>query len=204
MGIVPIYRKRSEQRGDLQVFCYAVVDAEFAAEASRYKWQVNQWGYPMCGGAQQNGERVQSLHQLVWVLAGRDLPEMPLSIDHIDQNKFNCQLGNLRVAGKGLQASNAGVRKDNTSGYKCVFSNPSGMWSAICRLNGKAQFLGSFHTREGAAREANDFYREHHPGAAPPNPTVKFMPGWIATRHFIERRDRPQAKHRKRKTATLK
>lgn len=189
MALIPVYRKRSKQRGDVEVVCYATVDDAFAAQASRRKWYLNKWGYAL-GATAVNGIKVSSLHLLVWVLSGRSRPKKPLTIDHADQDKMNCRASNLRVANKTLQAANAGRRKDNTTGYKGVFRCPNrgGMFSAICRQDGKLTFLGNFYTPEGAAREVNDFYREHHPDALPPNPTVKFMPGWVATRHHAQRR----------------
>ena len=89
-------------------------------------------------------------------------------VDHIDGNKQNNCLSNLRWATRAENMRNKKKRKDNTSDYTGVsFHKASGKWRAQIYVNGKNKHLGSFHTKEEAAavyeeaaKEAfGEFYR---------------------------------------------
>jgi len=53
------------------------------------------------------------MHQMVWRLAGRDKPEHPLTIDHINRDPSDNRLENLRIATQTLQNYNTKSRERN-------------------------------------------------------------------------------------------
>lgn len=73
-------------------------------------------------------------------------------VDHINGNKIDNRLCNLRIATTSQNTWNAGKRKRNTSGYKGVtWSKSSNKWQAQMGFHGKKVFLGLFHTAEEAS-----------------------------------------------------
>ena len=177
MRELPVYQGKGDQK---RFVGFAVVDDEFYDGLALYSWSVMGWGYPV--------STLGLLHRVVWAMSGRELPEKPLSLDHIDLNKMNAQVHNLRVADKTLQAAHNPLRKDNTSGFKGVSRRfVNGVldgWLAMTRINGKQRNIGVFASAEAAAREVNYQYMRHHPGAAIPNPTVHVPSNYVPRRQF--------------------
>ena len=59
------------------------------------------------------------LHRIIWLYAYGYLPEH--QIDHINRNKCDNRLENLREATRSCNVRNTGLRSDNTSGIKGVY-----------------------------------------------------------------------------------
>lgn len=88
-------------------------------------------------------------HRLVWLVEHGYLPD--LDIDHIDRNKSNNKIHNLRLATRQKNMLNTEKPKSNTSGYKGVgYDKKEGKWRAYIRVNYKSVFLGYSETPEGA------------------------------------------------------
>lgn len=97
--------------------------------------------------------RSRRAHRVIWKLVTNG---DPAEIDHIDGNRANNRLANLRAALPVDNATNRKNRSDNTSGKIGVgFSSKTGKWRARIRLHGKRHNLGEFDTLEDAiaARE---------------------------------------------------
>lgn len=80
-----------------------------------------------------------------------------MGIDHIDGNKTNNAIHNLRLATASQNLMNTGLRSDNRSGVKGVsFVQRLQKYTASIRKNGKIVFLGNFARMEDAvaARKA--------------------------------------------------
>jgi hypothetical protein len=91
-------------------------------------------------------------HRLVFLMFHDYLPT---EIDHIDGNKANNSIENLRVATSSQNNHNKRKVKNNTSGLKGVdFRKAHGKWRARIVTNGKQKHLGYF----GSAEEAHDAY----------------------------------------------
>jgi len=91
-------------------------------------------------------------HRLIWkYLCGKDPKEF---IDHIDGNKINNNIKNLREATKQQNNHNRGPSKNNKLGIKGV-SKSRNKYTAEIFINGKKKHLGMFFTIEEArlARE---------------------------------------------------
>ncbi len=75
-------------------------------------------------------------------------------VDHINGDKRDNRIANLREATNAQNAANSPRRKDNTSGFKGVRpARTAGKWWANIYVNGKIKYLGTFDTPE-AAHEA--------------------------------------------------
>ena len=74
-------------------------------------------------------------------------------VDHIDRNRLNNELGNLREVTKRENALNSGMSSNNTSGFRGVYwSKKSQKWQASIQSEGKLRHLGYFDCKEEAAR----------------------------------------------------
>lgn len=92
--------------------------------------------------------RMYRNHQLVYLMHHGFIPPF---IDHIDGNKLNNKIDNLRETDKGKNNYNAMRRKDNTSGFKGVSLNKrTGKWYGYIMYQRKHIHLGSFKTPEDA------------------------------------------------------
>ena len=90
-------------------------------------------------------------HRLVWFWYHHEWPRG--NIDHIDGNRRNNVLTNLRVAEYCQNSWNRGKSKVNTSGFKGVFFHKAtGKWQASIRARGKQYHLKLYLTPEAAHR----------------------------------------------------
>ena len=91
----------------------------------------------------------------------------PVGVDHIDGDRRNNRLSNLREADHAENALNRKVRSDNTSGAAGVWSLKRGGWRARIKRAGIISDLGTFATKEAAiaARKAAEmrlgFHQNH-------------------------------------------
>lgn len=97
-------------------------------------------------------------HRLAWFYHYGEWPsdETP-QIDHINGNRADNRIANLRLVTDGQNSRNQKVRSTNTSGRTGVqFHKPRGKWMAVIRNNGKYECLGYYAKFEDAvkAREA--------------------------------------------------
>lgn len=104
-------------------------------------------------------------HRIAWYLhTGTDPGTM--SIDHIDGNRSNNCISNLRLATAAQNAQNSKKPiSAKTSKYKGVSWYPRlAKWQANIRINGKSIYLGYFYTEEEAflayCRAAEQHYGE--------------------------------------------
>jgi hypothetical protein len=89
--------------------------------------------------------------RLVWVwYYGQDPGDN--EIDHIDGDRSNDRIENLRLATRAQQQWNIGVTKKNSSGMKGVsFYKRLGLWRADIRVEGRQKNLGYFKNKADAA-----------------------------------------------------
>lgn len=100
-------------------------------------------------------------HRLAWLYCFREWPEQ--FIDHINGNRQDNRLDNLREATKTQNSYNTKVHKDNGTGVKGVYYNKANNnYRAQIRYNGKTISLGSFKTIEEASEVYNKKAIEIH------------------------------------------
>ena len=84
-------------------------------------------------------------HRLIWWYVYGE--EAPSDIDHIDGNRSNNKLSNLRLANKQQNQANARLRRDNSSGYRGIIWNKREQkFIANIRIDGVLHYLGRFDT----------------------------------------------------------
>jgi hypothetical protein len=92
------------------------------------------------------------IHRLVG-LAFIPNPENKPCIDHIDNNKLNNNVDNLRWATFTENNQNMKLSKNNTSGFKGVsFCKRSNKWQSSITINNKRIYLGYFENKEDAIK----------------------------------------------------
>lgn len=99
------------------------------------------------------------LHRLIYAYHYGYLPKF---IDHIDRDKTNNRIKNLRGTEKKQNNTvNSVARSDNTSGYKGVtWHKSSKKWHSSIFKDGKRHYLGVFNDIKEAAKIYNDKARE--------------------------------------------
>ena len=80
-------------------------------------------------------------HRVVWAMTYGDWPDV---IDHIDGDRLNNTISNLRSTDFAGNAKNAKLRKDSVSGRVGVYRRRNGVWSARIQADGREIHLGSF------------------------------------------------------------
>jgi hypothetical protein len=87
---------------------------------------------------------------------------MPKEIDHINGNRSDNRLCNLREATRQQNLRNQKMQKTNTSGFKCVsFAANVGKWRARCRDGVSSVHIGYFHTAEEASAAYEKYAQEN-------------------------------------------
>lgn len=103
-------------------------------------------------------------HRLAWLYVYGHFPKKHL--DHINRDRTDNKITNLRLADDALNSKNQSIYKNNISGYHGVTKHGK-RWRARININGKKIHLGVFDTIEEAAncrREAElklGFHESH-------------------------------------------
>lgn len=86
-------------------------------------------------------------HHAIWIIFNGSIPN-GMQIDHVDGDKMNNRIANLRLASASENSMNIGVRKDNKAGVK-------GLWkdSGRNRWCGQVMVAGKAHYKNSVRRE---------------------------------------------------
>jgi len=96
------------------------------------------------------GGAPKSAHRIAWALTHHEWPVRGW-IDHVNGDRTDNRLVNLRVGTQSQNMHNRGPTKLNTSGYKGVVRIPNGKYMATIGLNYKTIYVGCFDTAKEAA-----------------------------------------------------
>lgn len=89
-------------------------------------------------------------HRLAWFYIYREWPKF---IDHVNGDRADNRIFNLRVATRAENNANKKTRSDNTSGVRgVVWHKQISKWVAQIQKNGHNHYLGAFLSKEAAAR----------------------------------------------------
>lgn len=103
-------------------------------------------------------------HRLAWVYENGD-NHNSFIIDHIDHNKQNNSIANLRISTYQENSKNRPLQRNNSSGFNGVrFCNNQKKFIVQIKVNSKVKTIGRFLSLESAisARdEANDIFNFH-------------------------------------------
>lgn len=103
--------------------------------------------------------KLYTAHRLAWLYTYGYFPAAWL--DHINGNKSDNSIANLREATNAENQKNAKKRITNTSGFTGV-SRSYKRWRATASHNGKSFNLGCFDTPEEASVAYKTFASKHH------------------------------------------
>lgn len=124
-----------------------IVDDCYKYLLTNHKWSVNNKGY---AHAWIQG-KPWPLHRYIAFLAGLEIENKV--VDHIDHNKLNCKLSNLRVATLSQNSCNREKPQvNNKSGLLGVsFFKRNGKWrTSVCK-NGNRKSAGYYKNKYDAA-----------------------------------------------------
>lgn len=101
-------------------------------------------------------------HRLAWVYVYGVWP--PHDVDHINRNRADNRIENLRLATRAENLRNAPVNRRSSSGVRGVHATRKGKkpWQANIMVNGKRYFLGLFNDLESAAKAYADACAKFH------------------------------------------
>lgn len=104
--------------------------------------------------------RLYLAHRLAWLFVCEEWPAV--QIDHINGDRCDNRIANLRAATVRQNSWNAKRPAHNTSGFKGVrFHKRDKRYEAFIRVNGVAKALGYFATVEEAAQAYEAAARSH-------------------------------------------
>lgn len=92
--------------------------------------------------------KIYQAHRLAWLLGHGEDP-VNQETDHVNRDRSDNRLCNLRLATHAQNIQNIGKPRDNTSGYKGVsWHGKAQKWRAYITANGMRHYLGYFETPE--------------------------------------------------------
>lgn len=105
-------------------------------------------------------------HHLAWLYVHGELPSS--DVDHINHNRSDNRISNLRLVSKVDNCRNTSKFKTNTSGVTGVYwSKSKNKWQASISVNSKHKHLGTFVEFEDACKARKEAelelgYHENH------------------------------------------
>lgn len=104
--------------------------------------------------------KIYKAHRLVFLYHHGYLPEQ---VDHIDGDKLNNNIANLRAANNSKNMMNRGMLSNNTSGSKGVFWDKEvSKWRVAVRVDKKLRSFGRFDDKELAELVAMMAREKYH------------------------------------------
>lgn len=131
-------------------------DRPFHKTKGKVAGSVSKNGYKKCG---YNGKEYY-IHRLVYIYHHGNIEGQ---IDHIDGNKLNNNISNLRMVCPSQNSWNEKIRKTNTSGVKGVYFNKRlQKWHARVGFNSKELHVGYFDRIEDAEKAVKSKREQLH------------------------------------------
>ena len=107
-----------------------------------------------------NGKKYLT-HRLAWLYVYGEFPKGDL--DHIDNDRGNCRINNLRIANKSTNGFNRKKQANNTSGIKgVIWSKASNKWMVKIGVNKKKLYFGVWNDLEFAELVAQEARAKYH------------------------------------------
>lgn len=105
-------------------------------------------------------KKLYKAHHLVWILHHGYKPKL---LDHIDGNKSNNKISNLREATNSQNQQNRKINYNSKSNVRGVtWCKKSNKWKAQGRLNGKYYYFGVFNNLLDAKNVVQNFRKTNH------------------------------------------
>lgn len=108
---------------------------------------IDRHGYIVATASIDGKQYMRYAHRVIWFLCNGDIPDK-MVIDHIDRNKLNNKITNLRLITQQQNLLNKNNKSSATKGtYK---PSASKSWYAEITYKNKRYYLGCFKTRDEA------------------------------------------------------
>lgn len=142
----------------------------YEPETGIFRWKVKIKGNvkpgDIAGCIDSQGYRVirifnknRKAHRLAWLYIYGEYPSV---IDHIDRNRSNNSISNLRIATRRENTVNRSSLSKCASGYTGVhWQANAGKWAASVTIKGKRIYLGIFSDPFDAAEARNRYCKEN-------------------------------------------
>lgn len=158
-----------------QTYLKSILD--YDQDTGIFKWKTTR-GSIKCGsiaGSDKNNtgynhiqidKKMYKAHRLAWLYVYGSFPDD--QIDHIDGNRINNAILNLRNVDYKENFKNKRIYKSNISGCSGVcFDKLKNKWAAIIKIDGKQKHLGYFVSLDEAIKVRTDAsalygYHENH------------------------------------------
>lgn len=125
------------------------IDDEVTHAVASHRWHLCREGYAVSGS-------VGKLHR--WLTRANT----GQIVDHIDGNKNNCRLANLRIVTVEQSVQNRHASQYSSSIFKGVSRLPDGRWRAAIVANGETHALGHYSNSVNAAIAYDQAARKTH------------------------------------------
>ena len=117
-------------------------------------------GYKFVNVWSNNTQKTYKIHRLV-AEHFLDNFDPNLDIDHIDRNKQNNNVSNLRCVSRSDNLRNKSKRTGCSSKYKGVYQLKNGKWRSSGYNDGIVKYLGQFETEEDAYKKYLEYNTEN-------------------------------------------
>ena len=131
----------------------------WSIKSKKFLYQSNSRGYNHCMLYRDNGKvrKACKVYRLV-AKAFIPNPENKAQVDHIDRNKQNNNVTNLRWATSSEQKCNTSVRKDSKTGYKHInYKKSTNRYRFVLYKSKKQIYTKQFKTLEEAVEYRNEY-----------------------------------------------
>tara|TARA_R100000329_G_scaffold107285_1_gene88046 strand:- start:86 stop:643 length:558 start_codon:yes stop_codon:yes gene_type:complete len=110
-----------------------------------------------------NGQEIRG-NRLAWLLHHGKDPGPEFVVDHINGNRLDNSIKNLRLATIAENNRNRRIGENNTSGFKGVYMTrlENKPYCARINVNGIDKYLGAFKTKEEAALAYAEASNQYH------------------------------------------
>ena len=126
------------------VFCWKISRGTKAAGAPA--GHVDKRGYIRIGIDGQ----LYAGHRIAWLMHYGEAPPDHLDVDHLNLDKSDNRIANLRLATRAQNKANSTARSDSKAGIKGVRCR-GGRWEARIYAHGRFESIGWFDTAEAAS-----------------------------------------------------
>jgi hypothetical protein len=125
--------------------------------------QSNSYGYKIVRLVNEDKNiKNHLIHRLMFeAFILKDGETMPKDVDHIDLNKSNNQIANLRAATRQENMRNTSKQKNNTLGYKNIYITKYGTFCVDIRISKDFRHCKIYKTQQEAIDAATRVRNEH-------------------------------------------
>ena len=128
--------------------------------AGRECGRIGKIGYRLIGFNNEGKHNTLLAHRLAWLIVHGNLPNG--EIDHINRNRADNRISNLRDVQRPINQRNASKRVDNSSGVTGVaLDKNSGKWLAQASIDGRLRHVGRFTCIREAESAVKAFRAKH-------------------------------------------